>query len=64
MKNFSLHSKTKYIQLRYHFIQPILDDGQLKLDKIHIDGNLVDMFTNVVTREKLKSSLTLVGLLE
>ena len=42
-KNSALHSKTKHIELRYHFIQSILEDGQLKLDKIHIDENLVDI---------------------
>lgn len=63
-ENSALHSKSKHIQLRYHFIQSILDDGELKLDKIHTDENLADMFTKVVTREKLKSSSTSVGLLD
>ena len=44
-KNLALHSKTKHIQLRYHFIQSVLKDGQLKLDKIHIDDNPEDMLT-------------------
>ena len=34
------------------------------LDKIHTDDNLVDMFTKVVTKEKLNSSLASVGLLD
>jgi tagatose-1,6-bisphosphate aldolase non-catalytic subunit AgaZ/GatZ len=34
-KNFSFHSNTKHIQLRYHFIQSALEDGHLKLEKIH-----------------------------
>ena len=34
-KNSAFHSKTKHIQLRYHFIRSILEDGQLKLEKIH-----------------------------
>ena len=64
VKNPALHSKTKQIQLRYHFIQSVLDDGQLKLDKIHTDDNPIDMFTKVVTREKLNSSSASVGLLD
>ena len=63
-KNSALHSKTKHIQLRYHFIQSVLEDGKLKLDKIHTDDNLADMLTKVVTREKLNSSLSSVGLLD
>ena len=34
-KNSALHSKTKHIQLQYHFIRSVLEDGQLKLEKIH-----------------------------
>ena len=63
VKNSALHSKTKHIQLWYNFIQSVLDDGQLKLEKIHTDDNPADMFTKAVTREKLSSSLASVGLL-
>ena len=63
-KNSALHSKTKHIQLRYHFIWSILEDGQLKLAKINKDENPADMFTKAVTREKLNSSSSLIGLLD
>ena len=64
VKNSTLHSKKKHIQLRYHFIRSVLEDGQLKLDKIHTDDNPADMLTKVVTREKLNSSSASVGLLD
>ena len=53
-KNSAFHSKTKHIQLKYHFIQSTLEDGQLKLEKIHTSQNPIDMLTKVVTREKLR----------
>eukprot|EP00253_Pinus_taeda_P008614 PITA_08614 len=53
-KNSTFHSKTKHIQLKYHFIRSALEDGQLKLEKIHTSKNLADMLTKVVTREKLR----------
>ena len=62
-KIYALHSKTKHIQLQYHFIYSVLDDGQLKLEKIHRDDNPAYVFTKAVTREKLNSSLASVGLL-
>ena len=34
------------------------------MEKIHIDDNPIDIFTKVVTMEKLNSSLALVGLLD
>ena len=57
--NSSLYLKTKYIQLRYHFIQLVLDDGELKLDKMRTNDNPINIFTKVVT-----SSSTLVGFLD
>ena len=63
-KNSALHSKTKHMQLWYHFIRSILEDGQLKLEKIHTNENPVDMLTKVVTSEKFNSSSASVGLLD
>jgi hypothetical protein len=34
-KNSNFHSNTKHIQLMYHFIQSILEDEHLKLEKRH-----------------------------
>ena len=34
-KNSTFHSKTKDIQLKYHFIRSVLDEELLKLEKIH-----------------------------
>uniref|UniRef100_A0A2N9FSS1 Retrovirus-related Pol polyprotein from transposon TNT 1-94 n=1 Tax=Fagus sylvatica TaxID=28930 RepID=A0A2N9FSS1_FAGSY len=62
-KNLAFHSRTKHIQLRYHFIRFLLDDGQLTLEKIHGAKNPADMLTKGVTIEKLKLCSTSVGLL-
>jgi hypothetical protein len=53
---------TKHIQFRYHFIRSILEDGHLKLEKIHTSQNPADMLTKGVTREKLSSCSVSVGL--
>ena len=58
----AFHSRTKHIQLKYHFIRSVLEDGQLKLEKIHTGQTPPDMLTNVVTREKLKMCLVSIGL--
>ena len=63
-KNSEFHSKTKNIQLRYHFIRFVLEDGHLKLEKIHTSQNPADMLTKGVTREKLSSLSVSVGLQE
>jgi hypothetical protein len=61
-KKSTFHLKTKHIQLRYHFIRSILEDGHLKLEKIHTSKNPADMLTKGVTREKLSSLSVSVGL--
>ena len=63
-KNSAFHLKTKNIHLRYHFIRSTLEDGQLKLEKIHTSQNPTDMLTKGVTREKLSSYSVSVGLKE
>jgi hypothetical protein len=63
-KKSAFHSKTKNIQLRYHFIRSALEDGNLKLEKIHTNQNPADMLTKGVTREKLSSCSVSIGLQE
>ena len=52
--NSTFHSKTKHIQLKYHFIWLALEDGQLKLEKIHTSQNPGNILKKVLTREKLR----------
>ena len=61
-KNSAYHSRTKHIKLRYHFIRATLEDGSVSLGKIHTSENPTDMFTKVVTKEKLGSCSTWIGL--
>ena len=61
-KNSTFHSRTKHIQLKNHFIHLILEDEQLKLQKIHTSQSLIDMLMKVVTREKLGLCSISIGL--
>ena len=54
-KNAAFHAWTKHIEVRYHFIRTLLEEGQLKLAKIHTSKNPADMLTKVVNKEKLTS---------
>ena len=54
-KNSAFHSKTKHIQLKYHFIRSILDEELLKLENIHTSQNPAYMLIKGVPREKLSS---------
>ena len=61
-KNPVFHARTKHIDLRYHFIRELLEDGELLLEKILGSKNPADMLTKAVTIEKLKLCSTSVGL--
>jgi hypothetical protein len=61
-KNSAFHSKTKHIDLRYHFIRSLIEDGVLKLVKIVGSKNPADMLTKPVTTEKLELCAASVGL--
>ena len=55
------HSRTKDIQLRYHFIQSLLENGELTLKKVLGSKNPVDMLTKMVVMDKLKLWATSFG---
>ena len=62
--NSTFRSRIKHIQLRYHFIRSILEDGQLWLEKIHTSDNPKEMFMKAVPKENLVSYSTSIGLLD
>ncbi|MCO5558896.1 hypothetical protein L7F22_012486 [Adiantum nelumboides] len=52
-KNSVFHSKTKHIDVKYHFIRVVLEDKQIQLMKIHTKDNLVDLLTKGLLGEGL-----------
>nr|GEX30083.1 hypothetical protein [Tanacetum cinerariifolium] len=45
VKNPIFHSKTKHIEIRYHFIRDAYEKKLIQVLKIHIDDNVVDLLT-------------------
>jgi len=63
-KNPILHSRCKHIELKYHFIRNLINDGDLILLKIPSAENPVDMLTKTVTTTKLRLCIASTGLRE
>nr|KYP66486.1 Retrovirus-related Pol polyprotein from transposon TNT 1-94 [Cajanus cajan] len=61
-KNTMYHSRTKHIDVRYHWIRLAIEKQLFQLKKIHTDRNAADMLTKNVTREKLRQCIELVGM--
>ena len=53
-KNFTYHSRTKHIDVRYHCLRLAIKEQMLQLEKVHTHDNVVDMLTKVVPRKKLE----------
>jgi len=61
-KNSSFHSRSKHIDVRYHWIRDTLNDKLLTLEKIHTDDNGSDMLTKALAREKLETCRSIAGM--
>ena len=46
------HKKLKHIKLRYHSIREYIEDGDLKICKVHTDLNVADPLTKALPRAK------------
>ncbi|GJX06449.1 retrovirus-related pol polyprotein from transposon TNT 1-94 [Tanacetum coccineum] len=44
-KNQVYHARTKHIDVRYHFIREILEEGGVRIQKVHTSKNPADMLT-------------------
>ncbi|PSS08126.1 Endonuclease [Actinidia chinensis var. chinensis] len=63
-KNQVHHSRTKHIDVRFHFIREILNEGDVLLEKISTKDNPADMLTKVVSGIKFKHCLDLINISE
>ena len=46
-KNPVPHNKTNHIEIRHHFILDLVEDKKIKLEYIHTETQLADIFTKV-----------------
>ncbi|GAA0161558.1 hypothetical protein LIER_17842 [Lithospermum erythrorhizon] len=51
-RNLTFHSRSKHIEVRYHWIRNALEDKLLYLDKVHTSENTTDMMTKVLPKNK------------
>eukprot|EP00253_Pinus_taeda_P019549 PITA_19549 len=52
--NPTYHSKTKHINVRYHFLRHVIDGGKVALKKVHTRENCANIFMKPVTIENLR----------
>ena len=63
-KNQVYHARTKHIDVRFHFVREIIEEGKICLQKIKTADNPADMMTKVVTTIKFEHCLNLINILQ
>ena len=54
-KNSVLHSRTKHIDIRYHFLKEHVANENIVLDYVCIDDQLADIFTKSLCEERFSN---------
>src|SRR6266487_1382475 len=62
MKDGSFHARTKHIDIRYHYIRFVVENGTIQLIYCPTDAMVADMFTKVLPNAKAKHFATALGL--
>ncbi|GJU56178.1 putative ribonuclease H-like domain-containing protein [Tanacetum coccineum] len=63
VKNPVFHSKTKYIEIRHHFIRDSSEKKLIQMIKIHTDKNVVDLLTKAFDISKFQYLIASIGML-
>ncbi|GJZ87888.1 hypothetical protein Tco_0737876 [Tanacetum coccineum] len=56
------HSRTKHIDLRYHFIKEQVERGIVELFFVGIEYQLADLFTKALSKDRLKYLVRRLGM--
>lgn len=59
-KNQVCHERTKYVDVKLHFVREVITKGSVIIRKVSTDENAADMITKVVPSAKFKHCLNLV----
>ncbi|GJR79403.1 hypothetical protein Tco_0150188 [Tanacetum coccineum] len=63
-KNPGLHSSTIHIEIHYHFLRYNVQKGNISIEKVSSDDNIVDIFTKPLKREPFNLLRLGLGLME
>jgi hypothetical protein len=61
-KDDRFHARTKHIDIRYHFIQYVIEEGNIRLTYCPTDNMTADIFTKALTSTKAKHFAESMGL--
>ncbi|GJR10457.1 hypothetical protein Tco_0793109 [Tanacetum coccineum] len=53
-KNPVLHSRTKHIEIRHHFLRDNIQKGNISIEKVSSEDNIADILTKPLKQEPFK----------
>jgi hypothetical protein len=56
------YQKNKHILMRYHLIRQFVEQGDIKLCKVHTDANIADLLTKALPRPKHEAHMRGMGI--
>ena len=51
LKNLVMHSKTKHIAIKYHFVRELVQDKEIRLEYVHTKEKISDIFTKPLSKD-------------
>jgi hypothetical protein len=62
-KDQVFHAKTKHIEIKYHYVRDVIENGKLKVCNISTHNNPTDMLTMSIPVAKFELCSNLVGII-
>ena len=63
-KNPAFHDKSKHIKIKYHYIMDMVQRGELKLQYVVTNDQIVDVLMKPLARVKFKYFMETLGVLQ
>ena len=54
VKNPEFHKRTKHIDIKYHYIREVVENGNLKLEYVPTEQQSADIFTKALPKNHFK----------
>ena len=64
IQNAVYHVQTKYIDIRYHRVRELVEEGEVEQVKVHTKENQVDALMKTLSRDSFHRCVLLMGLID
>ena len=64
VQNLVYHARTKHIDIKYHRIQELVENGEMELVKVYTKDNTANALTKVLSRDSFFRCGVLMGLID